>query len=179
MMMLKSIRGLALLAVPLIIAGTGCSGMGDGDEPSVRDVDDVRADAKKLSSQVLDVIDLRGKTTESGPGVGVCGDRDSSKYFTVGHPWSVYGVPVADMKEAMKRLKEELPKQGWKITKYGPNGSPAKNLTLKADYPKMKFSVQIELLEEPKESEDPSMIHVSLGSSCFKVPDGQDVTGEY
>ncbi len=79
----------------------------------------------------------------------------------------------------MERLKEELPKRGWKITKYGPNDSPAKNLTLKADYSKKKFSVQIELLEEPKGSDDPSMIHVSLGSTCFKVPDGQDVTGEY
>ncbi|MBQ0868756.1 MULTISPECIES: hypothetical protein [unclassified Streptomyces] len=86
---------------------------------------------------------------------------------------------MAELKKAMRRLKAEMPKHGWKVVSYGPDNSADKSLTLRADNPKKKFSAQVELWEEPIGSKDPSLIHVSLGSTCFKAPRGQDASDEY
>lgn len=165
------------LTAALVVAVTGCSGAAGSSrtgEIPVRDVKAARSDARELSSQLLDLLGLHGKVTENGPGVGVCEGRDSSKYFTIHHPWSVYKVPVPEMKQAMEGLKEQLPEHGWKLVGYGPDKSRSKSLTLRADSTAKQFSVTVKLWEE-----SPSMLHATLGSTCFRAPKGQDVTGEY
>ncbi|MFC8831276.1 hypothetical protein ACFT9I_38750 [Streptomyces sp. NPDC057137] len=138
-------------------------------------MDAARADAATFSDQVKSIIDLPGKTSDAGPMVTPCGDRDFEKFYSVGHVWSLYDVPVEDMGKAMERLKGELPEYGWKIDRYGPDSSRAKSLELTADAAKKKFSLTITLLDRRGRSEDPSMISVALGSACFQVPEGTKV----
>ncbi|MFF2188111.1 hypothetical protein [Streptomyces sp. NPDC058155] len=138
-------------------------------------MDAARADAATFADQIRDIIDLPGKTSDAGPQVSPCGDRDFEKFYAVSHVWSLYDVPVADMEKAMDRLKAELPAHGWKIDSYGPDSSRAKSLKLVAASTKKKLSVSIKLLDRRGRSEDPSMIHVALGSACFQVPEGTKV----
>ncbi len=147
----------------------------DKSEPETRPVKKAIESAAGLSSQILDIIALRGKVSEPSPGPDPCGGRDFKKYYRVYHAWSLYDAPVPDMERAMKRLKGELPKRGWKIVSYGPDSSKARSLELTADHPEKKFSVVITLQDRRGRSEDPSMIEVDVNSSCFQVPDGQSV----
>ncbi|MEK8144917.1 hypothetical protein NKH18_35455 [Streptomyces sp. M10(2022)] len=71
----------------------------------------------------------------------------------------------------MEQLKEELPKHGWKIVKYGPNTSKNKDLTLTADNDKKKVSVKVTHMAKF----DPATLSLDLVSGCYKVPDGEEV----
>ncbi|MFD3418444.1 hypothetical protein [Streptomyces decoyicus] len=154
------------------------SDSGPVPEPDARNVSEVREEARKISSIVLDVIDLKGEVSKPGPGVSPCGDRDSEKFYTIHHPWSLSGVPVEDMKKAMERLKTNLPGKGWKIVSYGPDASPSKSLELVADSTKKKFSISVRLLDRTKRANPGSLkalISVDLTSACFQVPKGKAV----
>lgn len=153
---------------------------GPRDAPRTREVEAAREDARSVSSQLLDVMDLDGEVTEPGPGVSPCEGSDSDTRFTIRHPWSVHGVPVADMEAAMRRLKAGLPERGWKIVSYGPDRSKARNLQLVADYEHgdKHFSANVRLLDERDgDAGQRSLINVSLVSACFQVPEGQKVKG--
>ncbi|MFH8986560.1 hypothetical protein [Streptomyces sp. NPDC017940] len=161
-----------LLAAMAAYSIAGCAEMNDsGKEPQKREEKDATDDAAKLSSQILDIMDLKGKVTKAAPGAYSCGDRNHDKYYAVHHPWSVYAVSVPDMEKAMKRLKEELPQRGWKVTGYGPDSSRAKSLQLGAEFPERKFKVVITLQDRRGRSKDPSILEVDLGSACFQYPD--------
>jgi hypothetical protein len=71
----------------------------------------------------------------------------------------------------MKRLKAELPKQGWKIVEYGPDISKDKNINLTADNDKKKVGVNIVQMSK----NDPPKLSLNVVSGCYKVPDGQTV----
>ncbi|MFB6534848.1 hypothetical protein ACFCY8_21325 [Streptomyces noursei] len=146
--------------------------------PETREVPEAKQEAKALSSEILRVIGLQGEVSKPGPGVSVCGERDADKFYTIHHPWSLTGVPIDDMKKAMTRLKEELPKNGWKIVSYGPDKSPSKSLELVADSTKKKYSVNIHLYDETgrtKPNGPKSKIYVDLTSACFQAPKGKTV----
>lgn len=172
------------MSLAAVIALAGCSGMNDkkkdelGYTPKTREVADAEEEAARLSSEIFDVIDLRGKTSKPGPSVARCGGKDEEKFYKINHAWSLWGVPVEDMKQAMGRLKENLPEKGWKIVKYGPDKSPSKSPELVADSTKKQYSVSIHLYDESDKtgSKAPkSLIYVLLTSACFQVPDGQTV----
>ncbi|WP_327297503.1 MULTISPECIES: hypothetical protein [unclassified Streptomyces] len=164
---------------------TGCSGMPKshdlGYTPEVRDVSSVKNEAQGLSSQLHHLMALDGKTTNTGPGVDLCDDEDPDHLYVVRHPWSLYGVPVEDMKKAMEQLKVELPRHDWKIVKFGPDSSPSKSLEIVANSTKGKFSVNITLYDRRKKSGNApsaskvSIIAVDLASACFRVPHGKTV----
>lgn len=164
---------------------TGCSDMPKshdlGYTPETRDVSSVKNEAQELSSQLHHLMALDGKMMNTGPGVDLCGDEDPDHLYVIRHPWSVYGVPVEDMKRAMGQLKAELPRHNWKIVKFGPDSSPSKSLEIVADSTKGKFSVNITLYDRRKRSGDApsaskvSIIAVELASACFRVPHGKTV----
>ncbi|MFH8792309.1 hypothetical protein [Streptomyces sp. NPDC017941] len=135
----------------------------------------VTGDAADLSSRILEISNLRGKVTEGAPSVYICEGKDSEKFYTVYHNWSLYKVPVPDMEKAMKRLRDELPEHGWKVVSYGPDSSRARSLELTADHLGKKFSAIITLQDRRGRSKNPSMIEVEINSSCFQVPAGQTV----
>ncbi|MEU1806217.1 hypothetical protein [Streptomyces sp. NPDC019937] len=149
-----------------------------GYTPKTRSVSQAREQARSLSSEIFDVIGLNGETSKPGPGVSQCADKDSDKFYKIHHPWSLSGVPIEDLKKGMTRLKEDLPKKGWKIVNYGPNNSPAKNIEMTADSTKQPFSVNIELFDNSKKpagEKRKSLIYVDLVSACFQVPSGEKV----
>ncbi|MGW2187192.1 hypothetical protein [Streptomyces sp. NPDC001719] len=172
------------------ILGFGIAGCSDMDKsgrddgvPQVREVASVRAEAKELSSQILDAIGLKGRVSEPGPGVSRV-DDDPEHLYKIRHPWSVWGVPEQDMERSMDRLKDELPKRGWKIVSYGRDKSLAENLELVADSVNSKFSVDITFMDKRRSSKydapnasKESGIMVNLESACFRVPEGKSVEG--
>lgn len=162
-------------ALPIaLISLTGCGMNGKSDEtPFVgtstsRDASDA---IEKVSSGVYDMIGVKGKASGSRPGVMECSGKDAKVYFRIFRPWSFYPASASDLDLAMKRLKAELPKQGWKIVEYGPDISKDKNINLTADNGKKKVGVNIVQMSK----NDPPKLSLNVVSGCYKVPDGQTV----
>ncbi|MFU0438599.1 MULTISPECIES: hypothetical protein [Streptomyces] len=141
-----------------------------------RSVDEVDAETKQISSQILDIIAVKGVTSKSGPGVSTCDGAERGKLFLMRHPWSLTGASDAELAKAMNRLKEDLPKHGWKIVGYGPNSSKAKSLELTADHIEKKFAVKVELWEKNSggDSNEPTLL-VNVVSACYQVPEGEKI----
>ncbi|MFJ1748257.1 hypothetical protein ACIOJD_18710 [Streptomyces sp. NPDC088116] len=164
---------------------TGCSkDMDDlGYTPTTLGVEEARTKTKAVSSQIFDLIGIKqATTTEPGPGVSTC-EQDPEHLFLSRHPWSLYGVSEAELKQGFQRLKENLPKHGWKIVEYGPNSSAAKTLELTADSEKEHYSLNAELRVDTDSSKNaPSAnarpsIQIRVVSGCFRAPEGTDLNG--
>lgn len=153
------------------------TGNGDSDETrrqEVREVDQATSDILQVSNGLLDVIAVQGQVSDPGPSVAECSGKNFEKYFRMHHVWSVSGVKDPIMKEAMERLKEQLPKMGWEIVEYGPNGSREGTLELTAGHKEKKHSANVELWEGSKNSGSP-MLFINVASSCYQVPVGTTV----
>ncbi|MFE7932162.1 hypothetical protein ACFU6S_26235 [Streptomyces sp. NPDC057456] len=136
----------------------------------VRDGETVKAEVEQTSSRILEIMALKGKVTDTGAMTTRCTDYDSDQeVYRSRHPWSVYQVPVADMEKAMERLREELPKKGWKIVKDGADDSAAKSPQIVAQSKGDEFAVDVRLLDERKYGDDPSLIEVTVESACYKA----------
>ena len=137
-------------------------------------------DAKDLvrqqSSRILDVSKLRGEVSPASPHASPCEGVDHG--YRVNHWWSVYGPSVETLKEAMDRLHRELPKHGWKVYRYAPANSKARQLQLDVEDKKEHHTVRIEL-SLPSTYANPSRwekkmrdsISVALASPCYVDPD--------
>lgn len=126
---------------------------------------------EKVSSDIYDLMGVKGKASENFPGVTECAGKDKKTYFRIHHPWSFRPTSASDLDEAMARLKSELPKHGWKIVEYGPDTSRNRNINLTADNDKKKVSV---IIIKMAKAERP-MLSLDLISGCYKVPDGEKV----
>ncbi|MEU1487723.1 hypothetical protein [Streptomyces sp. NPDC005752] len=126
---------------------------------------------EKVSSEIYDLLGVKGKASENLPGVMDCSGKDTKTYFRIFHPWSFTPASVSDLDEAMERLKGELPKHGWEIVGYGPNTSKNRSVTLTADNDKKKVSVKVTNMAKS----DPPVLSLDLVSGCYKVPDGEEV----
>ncbi|MGW1891685.1 hypothetical protein ACWCP6_15735 [Streptomyces sp. NPDC002004] len=152
-----------------------------GYEPTTLAVDDARAKANHVSSQIFDLIDIKeGQVAGGGAGVSVC-EEDPDHLYRMQHPWSIYSVPEDTLKRGFQRLREGLPRHGWKIVEYGPNNSRAKTLELTADSETEQFSANIELIvSTPTHPNEPEpKILVNVVSGCFRAPRGTDLDREY
>ncbi|MEU3183602.1 hypothetical protein ABZ707_05210 [Streptomyces sp. NPDC006923] len=156
-----------------------------GYTPTTLGVEEARSKTKDVSSQIFDMIGIKqGKTTEPGPSISPC-EQDPERLFLSRHPWSLYGVSEEELKQGFARLRENLPKRGWKIVEYGPNKSAARTLELTADFEKERFSVNAELNigGEPEKdhvsADDEPLILVNVVSGCFRAPEGTDLNGIY
>ncbi|MFI6059104.1 hypothetical protein [Streptomyces sp. NPDC051286] len=144
-----------------------------GDVPSAGTSTSLAAanETEKVSSELYDLIGIKGKTSNTGPGVSECSGKDPEKYFQIFHPWSFTPASADQLGGVMERLKEELPKHGWKVVEYGLDTSKSKNLNLTADNDKKKHSVNI--VEMAKI--DPPSLSLMVVSGCYQVPDGEKV----
>ncbi|MFJ8009321.1 hypothetical protein [Streptomyces fagopyri] len=163
-------------AVPLILATiTGCSMTGKKSQeipPAGTSNSSDASDAmEKVSSGIYDLIGVKGKTSDSRPGVTDCPGKDAKAYFRIFHPWSFYPASESDLGVAMERLKAELPKRGWRIVEYGPDTSRNKNINLTADNDEKKVGVSIVQMVK----NDPPKLSLTVVSGCYKVPDGEEV----
>ncbi|MEU2362725.1 hypothetical protein ABZ616_18625 [Streptomyces noursei] len=157
----------AILAALACALMAGCSGMNENNL-KFRDIEQVKGDVRKASSELLGIIGLKGKATEGGPLIAPCSNYPEGVY-RASHPWSVYGIPVEEMEKAMDRLRTGLPKNGWKIVKDGKDRSPSKSPQIVANSKGDEFSVDIRLHDERKYGSDPSLIEVTVESACFKT----------
>ncbi|NUK12179.1 hypothetical protein HRW18_30235 [Streptomyces lunaelactis] len=166
----------SVLAVPLVLTVlTGC-GMTDEKSDGVPFAGtstslDAADTMERASSEIYDLLGVKGKASESLPGVMDCSGKDTKTYFRIFHPWSFTPAAASDLDEAMERLKGELPKHGWEIVEYGPNTSKNKNITLTADNDKKKVSVKVTQMAK----NDPPKLSLNLVSGCYNVPDGEEV----
>ncbi|MFJ8863594.1 hypothetical protein ACIRD8_34905 [Streptomyces sp. NPDC102451] len=126
---------------------------------------------QKVSSEIYDLLGVKGKASKNLPGVMDCSGKDTKTYFRIFHPWAFTPASASDLDKAMERLKSELPKHGWEIVEYGPNNSKNRSITLTADNAKKKVSVNVTNMAKG----DPPMLSLDLASGCYKVPDGEEV----
>ncbi|WP_459738093.1 hypothetical protein [Streptomyces sp. E-15] len=146
------------------------------------DVDKARDKAKAASSAIYEMIGIHGgKVTERGPAISTCEGKDPQHFYRTRHPWSVYGLSEDELKAAFQRLREELPKKGWKIVDYGPNNTEAKTLSLTADSETERFSVNAVLIvstpTNPHEKEP--LLAITVVSGCWQAPKGADLDSQY
>ncbi|AOT59133.1 hypothetical protein A4G23_01965 [Streptomyces rubrolavendulae] len=176
--MLKAKTGASALLISLALAPlTGC-GMNDTENtgntvPSAgTSTSKAAADRlKEVSGEVHGLIGVKGRASDSSPGVSECAGKDREKFFRVFHTWSFYPDSPGQLGEAMERLKEELPKNGWKIVEYGPDTSKNKNLSLTADHDGKKTSVNV----SQRAKNDPPKLSLMLVSGCYETPAGQEI----
>jgi hypothetical protein len=164
------------LAVPLALATLpGCSMTDNKSDETPFAGTSTSSDAsdvmEKISSGIYDLIGIKGKASDSRPGVMDCSGKDTKTYFRIFHPWGFTPTSASDLDKAMERLKTELPKHGWKIVEYGPDTSKNKNINLTADNDKKKVGVNIVKMSKY----DPPMLDLTVVSGCYKVPDGEEV----
>ncbi|MFQ6146236.1 hypothetical protein ACLMNJ_24700 [Streptomyces seoulensis] len=183
-------RRLALCAAASVVAlvMTGCSkdvtkkdvnDAGQTAEPTTLAVDQARTKANHLSSQILDMIGIKdGKVTEGGAGVSLC-DDDPDHLYRMRHPWSIYEVAPDKLEAGFQRLREILPKNGWKVVAYGRDTSANKNLELTADSEKDPFSVNASLRITGASGNQQPMLQIRVVSGCFRAPKGTDLGKEY
>ncbi|MEV8291128.1 hypothetical protein [Streptomyces niveus] len=127
--------------------------------------------AERISSELYDLIGIKGKASEPGPGVSECEDKDPEKFFQVFHAWTFTPASADQLDGVMERLKKELPEHGWKVVEYGPDTSKNKNLSLTADNDEKKHSVKIGHFAK---DESPNL-NLMVVSGCYEVPDGEKV----
>jgi 5'-3' exonuclease len=165
------------LALPVaLMTLTGCSmtdANNSNDIPSsgTSTSSDAAKEAEKASSELYNLIGLKGKASDTGPGVKECGKKDPEKYFQIIHSWSFTPPRHSTSEGTMERLKENLPKHGWEVVNYGPDTSRNKNLSLRADDDTKKFSVDITY----RAKDNTPHLNFFVISGCYQIPDGKKI----
>lgn len=169
----------AVTASALLLA-TGCTTMSnDGSggldyEPQRMSVSDAEDLTRRQSSTIFDASGLR-EANNGAPAADPC--QVVANGFRIRHFWSMYGPSADSLKQAMDRLHKELPAKGWKVYRFEPAKSEAKQLQLDIEHEKDHHTVQIELLlpstykgasKWEKEARDSP---VSLASPCYVDPE--------
>ncbi|MFF2330730.1 MULTISPECIES: hypothetical protein [unclassified Streptomyces] len=151
-----------------------------GYAPRVREVESAEQEVEDISSRLLDTMKIKGKTEGAGAVINLCEavDPGMKKYYTVVHPWSIYDLQEGTFEEAMRNLRDQLPKMGWEITKDGVTKSNAKNPELEAVNTKSHHTVIIEWAKNRSGSLK-ELISIDVGSRCYKAPEGTDLSTEH
>ncbi|MFJ5798833.1 hypothetical protein [Streptomyces decoyicus] len=136
-------------------------------EAEKRDSQQVVREVGTLSSRVLEMLNIKGKSTEPGPAAAPCdASHDTSRtHQSVRHPWSLYGVGKGALKKGRKNLHNALPNQGWKVTKYGKDSSRNHNLEIMAVHVKTRTQLEATWLKG-LDGHTP-LLEITLYSRCF------------
>ncbi|MET8724409.1 MULTISPECIES: hypothetical protein [Streptomyces] len=141
----------------------------DEKKADVRDERAVKQSVERASSEILDILAVKGKVTQSGAVPTPCtAYPEEDAVHRMRHPWSVYDVPGADLEQAMDRVRAQLPAKGWKIVKDGPDKSRAKLPQIVANSADGHLSADLRLWLEPADAKRSSMIEVTVVSDCFR-----------
>ncbi|MFE3252990.1 hypothetical protein [Streptomyces sp. NPDC059209] len=153
-------------------AGTDSSGkLGDVPDAGTSNTQDAADEAERVSSELYDLIGVKGEASDTGPGVSACGDKDPEKYFRIFHAWTFTPASAGLLDGVMERLRTELPGQGWKVVAYGPDTSKNKNPGLTADNDGKKYSVKIAHFAKDATPN----LNLMVVSGCYQVPEGETV----
>ncbi|MFF5401605.1 hypothetical protein ACFY8K_06870 [Streptomyces misionensis] len=141
----------------------------DEKKADVRDERAVKQSVERASSEILDILAVKGRITRSGAVLTPCtAYPEEDEVHRLRHPWSIYDVPGADLEQAMDRLRAQLPARGWKIVKDGPDKSRAKLPQIVANSADGHLSADLRLWLEPADGKRSSMIEVTVVSDCFR-----------
>lgn len=133
---------------------------------------------KKLSSDVFDIVRLQGKVSPVGP--ATMPSRQGEREYSVQHIWSISRLSEQELTRGFYRLREELPKKGWRITHFGHAYSTARQLEIEAVHKKDEYSLSAELwVSSSGENAHASApkndrIVFSVGSPTYRTPKGVD-----
>ncbi|MER0245468.1 hypothetical protein AAHZ94_26490, partial [Streptomyces sp. HSW2009] len=126
---------------------------GDSTSPAeVRRASDTKNEAARLASDIFDAAGVKGKVTKPGPLTAECAGKDIEKYYRIIYFWSIWDVPIQDLRQGMENLREKLPGRGWSVEKYGPDESPSRSLEMIAGSRNDKFTAVIHLYDKSKRS---------------------------
>lgn len=156
----------------------GCASVSGESERqySEKTVDAARAEAKDISSNVLDIVAVQGEVSEPGPGVDVCAEApDSDRMFKIYHAWSLSGVPRHLLEEGMDRARNSLPGEGWEIAEDGEKNNANRSPRILFENREVEYAINMTLVG----SGDDSLLSVSLVSACFSTPEGESPKGSY
>ncbi|GAA3295245.1 hypothetical protein [Streptomyces cinereospinus] len=173
--MKTQLGALALTAPLALVTLTGCS-MSDKESDEIPPAGTstsraASAATERVSSEIYELIGVKGKASDSRPTVTDCPNKDTQTHFRILHPWSFYPASAGDLDVAMERLRTELPKKGWEIVEYGPDTSKNRNLSLTADNDEKRTGVHIVQMSK----NDPPKLSLDVVSGCYQVPDGQEI----
>ncbi|MEU2563460.1 hypothetical protein ABZ626_29570 [Streptomyces longispororuber] len=168
--MSRSASALLLALAPL----AGC-GAADDEADAVpaagtSSTRDAKSAMKRVSSDLYEMIGVKGKASDNFPGVTKCPGKDAKTHFRIYHPWSFTPAAASDIDKVLERLRRAMPERGWKIVEYGPDTSRNKNINLTADHDKKKVSVIVVKMDK----DDPPQLSLDLISGCYEVPDGEE-----
>ncbi|MEU5422524.1 hypothetical protein ACFY1P_22645 [Streptomyces sp. NPDC001407] len=139
---------------------------------------DAGALVSRLSSAVLDVTQLRGEVTPGGP-AAVSFDQSDGNY-SMQHDWSIWKLSPDELTQGFQRLREGLPKNGWRVTHYGPANSKARQLEIEAVHEKDGVSLSAELLIRSTRqggaagASKTDLIKFAMVSPTYRAPQGVD-----
>ncbi|CAL9542107.1 hypothetical protein SUDANB171_04240 [Streptomyces sp. enrichment culture] len=154
-------------------------GAGDGAAPvAEKPVETAREETRALSERLLELAaPADGATvTDPGPGVDVCEeDPERERLFTMYHAWGLHRLPREELEQAMDRLRQGLPAQGWTVVEDGvlTNANRSPRLLLENDA--LHFAADITLAGRG----DASQLQITLQSACFSTPEGESPRGEF
>ncbi len=97
----------ALLVSALSLTLTGCSMYEESNDvpfAGSRTSSAASDQLEGISSEIYDLIGIKGERSDSRAGIMDCAGKDQEKYFRVFHPWSFYPSSPGQLDEAMKRL---------------------------------------------------------------------------
>ncbi|NYI07836.1 hypothetical protein [Allostreptomyces psammosilenae] len=96
---------------------------------------DAETAAEEYSSQIYDLMGIRGKVTEGGALPMPCSDEFRlDPIYWVTHGWSVYEISGATQETAMNNLREKVGEAGWDDIEYRETNSRARNMELTATH---------------------------------------------
>ncbi|MEU1787750.1 hypothetical protein ABZ553_18065 [Streptomyces sparsogenes] len=150
----------------------------EGAAPKEKHPEQAKELARKLSSDVFDMVRLQGKVSPGGP--ATLSSREGERRYSVLHVWSISRLPDRELTRGFDRLREELPKDGWRITRIGHANSTDRQLEMEAVHKKDKYSLSAELwISSSGESTDASALKkgrivFSIGSPTYRSPKGVD-----
>ncbi|WP_432013864.1 hypothetical protein [Streptomyces cucumeris] len=139
--------------------------------------------ASKLSSDLYDMVRLQGKVSPAGPGAATGNEKERD--YAVQHFWSISQLPPKDLTRGFNRLRDELPKKGWRVTHSGPANSTARQLEIEAVHEKDEYSLSVELLirstrkDQSSHASKDDRIRFSVGSPTYRAPEGVDPDDYY
>ncbi|MFV0129385.1 hypothetical protein ACLGI4_17020 [Streptomyces sp. HMX112] len=151
------------------------SGDGPAYDPQPKQLTQAKDLVRNQSSAIYDTSGL-GEASSGAPDAAPCDGVEHG--FRVRHFWSMYSPSADRLKQAMDRLRKELPAKGWKVVRFATADSEAKQLQLAVEHEKEHHTATIELLlpstyEKPskwqKQSRD--RLSVALTSPCYTDPE--------
>ncbi|GAB2924804.1 hypothetical protein [Streptomyces mayteni] len=174
-----------LIAAPLFLsaATVACSDVDDAQSGegsaslTVRSVEDARADARGLSSSILDLSGVQGRVSEPGPRVTTCEeDPDRERLYRIRHSWSITETSAESLAAGMDRLRSQLPQEGWEVVEEGELNNAERTPRILFENNEVEYAANVTL--EGGDSDAPLLV-VTLVSACFSTPEGESPRGEF